>query len=93
VDFGAPLEEIFILNLEYPAEFEVSGLPERVGLSLPNNGGRYIFDVQKNGSKLTVNSSLLVAKTVFSSEEYHFLKELFNRVIATQSTDIVFKKR
>ena len=93
VDFGAPVEEIFILNLEYPAEFEVSGLPERVGLSLPNNGGRYIFDVQKTGNKLTVNSSLLVAKTVFSSEEYHFLKELFNRVIATQNMDIVFKKR
>lgn len=95
VDFGAPMEEVFVLNLEYPQDFELSGLPEKVGISLPNSGGRYIFDAQLsvNENKLTVNSSLLVAKTVFSSEEYHFLKELFNRVIAAQNTDLVFKKR
>jgi hypothetical protein len=93
VDFGAPLEEVYILTLVYPEDFELSELPEKIGLSLPNNGGRYLLDAQKNGNKLTINSSLLVAKTVFSSEEYHFLKELFNRVIAMQNMDLVFKKR
>jgi hypothetical protein len=92
VDFGAPLEEVFILTLVYPEDLELSELPDKVGLSLPNNGGRYLLDAQKNGNKLTINSSLLVAKTVFSSEEYHFLKELFNRVIAMQNMDLVFRK-
>lgn len=93
VDFGAPLEEIFILNLEYPSNFDVDGLPSKVGLSLPQNGGRYLFEIRNANNKLTMNNSLLISKPVFTSHEYHFLKELFNSVIAAQQTLLVFKKR
>lgn len=93
VDFGAPLEEIVILNLTYPAEFQLSELPGKVGLQLPNSGGRYIFDIKNNGNVLSMQSSLLINKPVFSSGEYHYLKELFNQVIAVQHTDLVFERK
>lgn len=93
VDFGAPLEEIVILNLTYPAEFQLSELPAKVGLQLPNSGGRYLFDVKNNGNVLSMQSSLLITKPVFSSAEYHYLKELFNQVIAVQHTDFVFERK
>lgn len=93
VDFGAPLEEVVVLNLTYPAEFQPSDLPEKVGLALPNAGGRYIFDIRNQGNLLTMQSSLLISKTVFTSEEYHYLKEIFNRVIAAQHADLVFVKK
>ncbi|HEX6223987.1 MAG TPA: hypothetical protein VFZ52_06235, partial [Chryseolinea sp.] len=93
VDFGAPLEEIMILTLDYPPGYEVDGLPDKVGLSLPQNGGRFIFDIQNAMNKLSVNNSLLIAKPVFSSHEYHYLKELFNNVLAVQQTELVFKKK
>jgi hypothetical protein len=93
VDFGAPLEDVIILNLEYPSEYEIDGLPTKVGLALPQSGGRYIFDIQNTGNKLTMNNSLLIAKAEFSSQEYHYLKELFNQVVATHQTELVFKKK
>ncbi len=93
VDFGAPREKIMIFSLEYPSEYEIDGIPPKVGLTLPQNGGRYIFEIQNAANKLTVNNSLLIAKPVFTSNEYHFVKELFNRVIAVQQTELVFKKR
>jgi transglutaminase-like putative cysteine protease len=93
VDFGAPLEEIIVFNLEYPDTFEIDELPENLGLSLPDAGGRYIFKIQKSANTVTMNSSLLINKTVFGSNEYFYLKELFNRVVSTQQTDLVFKKK
>jgi len=93
VDFGAPIEETLVLNLEFPEEFELFQPPVKVGLALPNNGGKYIFDVQGMGNRVMVNNSLVIGKTVFSSEEYHYLKELFSRVIQVQNTDLIFKRK
>ncbi len=82
-----------ILNLEYPEEFELIDPPSKIGLALPNSGGKYIFDVQGIGNHLVMNNSLIIGKTVFTSEEYHYLKELFNRVIQVQNTDLIFKRK
>jgi hypothetical protein len=93
VDFGVPLDESVIINVELPDGMELDDeLPERVALALPNSGGKYIFEAMQNGKKITFNSMLLIARPVFSSEEYHFLKELFNRVVSINQTNLVFKK-
>lgn len=93
VDFGAPLEEILILNLAYPSEFELDEIPAKVALKLPANGGHYIFEVNNASDKLSMANTLVVGKPVFTSQEYHYLKELFNNVIATEQTQLVFKKK
>ncbi len=93
VDFGVPMEEVVSLTLEYPAGFEVDELPNKVGLSLPGGGGRYMFTIQNTSNTLSMYSSLIINKPVFSSEEYHYLKELFSHVVATQQTDLVLKKK
>lgn len=94
VDFGTPVERSTILNLEYPSDFEITNLPENVGLSLPNAAGRFLFQARRNGdNKLSINNSLSIRKTVFSSAEYHYLKELFNRILQIQNGELVFKKK
>lgn len=93
VDFGIPIEEVVVLNLELPDGYEIADIPPKLGLALPDAGGRYVFNVQQNGKLLTISSSLLIGKTVFSSNEYHYLKELFDRVVATQQTHLLFKKK
>jgi hypothetical protein len=93
VDFAAPLESIISLTLEYPETFKIENLPENMGLALPNNGGRFILNVQNPGNKLIISNSLTISKTIYSSGEYHYLKELFNRIIQVQNTDIIFKRR
>lgn len=92
VDFGIPIEEVIVLNLEFPELYEVAEIPPKVGLALPDAGGRYLFNLQRSPRGLTMSSSLTINKTVFSSNEYHYLKELFGRVVATQQTNLLFKK-
>ncbi|HEY5918573.1 MAG TPA: DUF3857 domain-containing protein [Chryseolinea sp.] len=93
VDFGVPMEEIVSMSLEFPAGYELDELPNKVGLLLPGGGGRYMFTIQNASNTLSMYSSLMINKPVFSSEEYHYLKELFSNVVATQQTDLVLKKK
>ncbi len=93
VDYGTALEEFIIFNLELPAHLELAEIPPKVGLALPNGGGRYVFEVKVDGNKVSLNHSILISKPIFTSEEYHYLKELYARIMQVQNTDLVFKRK
>ncbi|MBX2970663.1 MAG: transglutaminase domain-containing protein [Cyclobacteriaceae bacterium] len=93
VDFGVPMERTMILTLNIPKEFELIGKPESNALALPNSGGKFLFDITPRENQLQINYSLVINKTVFHSQEYHYLKELYSRIIQTQQTDLVFSRK
>jgi len=93
VDFGAPLETTFMLSLEYPENFVVDELPISTALALPQGGGRYICNIANTANKISLTSILNISKSVYSSAEYHVLKELFNRIVSTEQSQIVLKRK
>jgi hypothetical protein len=93
VDFGAPTEYVYLLNLEFPASWEPEDLPQSVAIALPNAGGRFLFSVNKMPGKLNATSSLTLSRAVYSSEEYHVLREVYTRYIAILQSMIVLKKK
>lgn len=93
VDFAAPIDERITVQIEYPGNIEVVSVPQPVALALPNKGGRFIFSVQNTPGRLILSSWLTVDRTLYSSEEYHYLRELFNHVVQSQGTDIILKRK
>jgi hypothetical protein len=93
VDFGVPIEQITILNLEYPPQYEIEEIPSKAGMMLPQGGGQFVLDFQNGSNKISMNNSLFISRSIFASQEYHHLKDLFNQVIAAQQTELVFKKK
>ncbi|MBX2916037.1 MAG: hypothetical protein KF856_12275 [Cyclobacteriaceae bacterium] len=93
VDFGAPLESTFLLTLEYPENFELDELPASTALALPQNGGKYLCNITNNANKVSLTSVLTISKSVYSSAEYHSLKELFNRIVSTEQSQIVLRQK
>ena len=93
VDYGAPIDQSLSVSFEYPTTFELAELPEKAALVLPNGGGRYLFGIQNIGNKVVINSLLNISKPLYSSDEYHYLKELYNRIIQVQNSDLVFKRK
>lgn len=93
VDFGAPIESTVIVNMEYPKDFEVVDLPDRIGLTLPNSGGRFMYEVQNVENKIVLSATLSINKSVYTANEYHYLKELFSRMIQAYQQDLLFKKK
>jgi Domain of Unknown Function with PDB structure (DUF3857) len=92
VDFGIPIEELFVLNIELADNISLSSLPDKVALALPANGGRYVFDIKVEGNRLTLTSMLTINRTVYSAEEYHYIRELYTRMIQAQNIDLIFTK-
>ncbi len=92
VDFGVAREELSVVTIEFPPNLQPMDLPGNVALALPANGGRFLYGVQVSGSKVTLNSSLVIARPIFNSQEYPALKETFNRIVKSQGTDLVFTK-
>lgn len=93
VDFGVPIDETVIVTIDFPADFKITDLPKRVAVALPNAGGRFIYESQLFGNQVVIKSALSVARTIYTSTEYHYLKELFNHVVSAQSTDLVLERR
>ncbi len=92
VDFGSTTDDRITINIELPESVQVVNLPERIALALPNDGGRFIFDARQEGRMIVISSWLSLNKPIFSSGEYHYLKELFSRIVQVQNTDIIFRK-
>lgn len=93
VDFGVSQEENITVMLEFPAGYQVVNAPESIALALPGNGGRYIYGATLSGNRITINHVLSIARTIYTSQEYHYLKELFSRMIQAQSIDLILQKK
>ncbi len=88
-----PMDESITIVIEFPETFEVASMPDKVGLALPNAGGRYIFGSQVTGNKLTMNNVLGIARPVFAPEEYPYLKEVYSKMLQAQAADVIFQRK
>jgi len=93
VDMGAASETKTVMTLHYPANFEITAQPEAVGMALPIKGGRFLTDVSITDNTLTYSQVEQFNKSVYSPEEYPYLKELFNKMIQNQKANVVFHKK
>jgi hypothetical protein len=92
VDLGAASEERISININLPDKFQLKEQPKDMSLALPNQGGRYILQTRVMDNHLMVSQQMQFTKAVYTSEEYHYLKEFYNRIIQIQKTDVLITK-
>ncbi|SMB89296.1 hypothetical protein SAMN00120144_0900 [Hymenobacter roseosalivarius DSM 11622] len=93
VDFGMPHEHSQTIVLTLPAGYEVQELPANVLLSLPNDGGRFQFNITPQQNTLHIISRLQLRKAEYSAQEYVALRVLYSRVVAKHAEAIVVKRK
>lgn len=93
VDWGAPSEERFILNVHLPEQYTTEQLPQQVALGLPNQGGRFLVGYTPTPDGFSCSYSIQFSRSLYSSEEYPFLKEMYNKIVQAESAEVVFKKK
>ncbi|MHA6246998.1 DUF3857 and transglutaminase domain-containing protein [Pontibacter sp. CAU 1760] len=92
VDFGSPVDEVYVANFTIPAGYILDEMPQSVIMNLPEQGGRFTYMVQQQGSLVQVMSKVSISKPLFYASEYSMLKEFYNRIIAKHAEQIVLKK-
>lgn len=93
VDLGVPIDEVFSATYTLPTGFQVEELPKTVSMMLPEEGGRFLYQVSVNANnQLQVVSRILLRRPVYHTGEYGPLRELFSRIVAKHAEQIVLKR-
>lgn len=92
VDFAAPIDETYITKFIIPAGYVVDEMPKNVAVNLPENSGRFTYMLQKEGNEIQVMSRVNINKPVFYAQEYLYLKEFYDHIVAKHAEQIVLKK-
>ena len=92
VYFGYPTQEKFNLNIEIPEGYEIESLPTPVKISSENKEIVYMLNTSGEGNKIRIISSKEINNSIFAADQYNGLKDLFQKMIASQNEKIVLKK-
>ncbi len=92
VDFATLQDETYMCKFILPPGYEIEEMPQNKMVSLPENGGRFMYVVQQEGNTVQVMSKVNINKTVFYAPEYGHLKEFYNQIVTKQAEQIVLKK-
>ena len=92
IDFATPIEETYLFSYTIPDGFQVEEQPKNAIISLPENGGRFVYSITSVGNTINVVSKLLINRPTFAAQEYSYLKEFYNLIIAKHAEQIVLKK-
>ncbi len=92
VDFGAANKDIIVLTLTLPQGYTAE-LPKAASISLPDQGGRYIYAASSPApGTVQLVSRLTLDKPVYGAEEYASLREFYRLALAKQAEALVIKK-
>jgi hypothetical protein len=93
VDWGMASEERSVLTLHLPESYEVEKPPQPVSMALPNNGGKFLSAYDPVGNTFTFSNIIQFNKSIYSPQEYPYLKEIYNKIIQAEKAEMVFKKK
>lgn len=94
VDFILPSSEKFIYNLLIPDGYELAEIPKSIKFSTLSNKISYTFAFNQLSEKnLQLSSTYKISTPLIYPDEYGDLRELFNKMMGLQSTQLVLKRK
>ncbi|UOG75890.1 DUF3857 domain-containing protein [Hymenobacter tibetensis] len=93
VNLGMPHDYTSMVTLLLPPNFVVQELPANVLLSLPNGGGRFMYQAsQVSPGTIQVTTRLQLLKADYGPEEYAALREIHQRAAAKCAEMLVVRR-
>lgn len=92
VDLGTASDERIVINIALPEKYDLLEKPKDIAIALPNSGGRYLLKTTFEDNKIVINQYKQFSRSIYTSEEYLYLKEFFSKIIQNQKTDLLLKK-
>jgi hypothetical protein len=93
VDWGMPSIARYTLTMHLPDNFSIDSPPKSAGITLPNDGGSFVTNFEADSNGFTFSHLIQFNKSVYTTEEYPYLKELYNKIILSEKGEMIFKKK
>ena len=92
VEYMFPYEKDYVIKVSLPDGYAIDSLPQPIIYSLPNDAGKFSYNVSSLGSSVLIVGRLTMFQTLFMPNDYADLRAFFNHVIQKQSEMILVKK-
>ena len=94
VDFILPSNEKYIFNLTIPDGYELAEIPKSIKYSTDSKKISYTYSFSQTSKKnMQLASTYSVAHPLIFPDEYGALRELFNKMMGLQSTQLVLRRK
>ncbi|PJJ84866.1 DUF3857 domain-containing protein [Mucilaginibacter auburnensis] len=93
VDWGMPSDERFILNVKLPDGYTIENPPQNTTVALPNQGGLFAVVYSAVDNTFSLSHVTQFRKSIYMPQEYPYLKELYNKIILSEKSEMIFKKK
>ncbi|HEX7903738.1 MAG TPA: DUF3858 domain-containing protein, partial [Chitinophagaceae bacterium] len=94
VEMPYKMDEVYSLQMEVPAGYEVDELPKQLVVKLNEEGeGVFEYRISRSGNNISLRSRITMKRSNFLPEEYEMLREFFNLVVKKHNEQIVLKKK
>jgi len=92
VDLAYPVSRSDVVKMNIPEGYSVVELPESVRMKIPDGTASFDFFVEQKDNAVSILSKIKFSKTMYSPEEYHTLKQLYDKIIEKHAEQLVLKK-
>jgi len=92
IDFGYPMKDRYIVNIDLPEGYQVESLPENTVFNLGENIGSFRYLISQIGNKLQLSVEFSINKSFIAAEEYGNLKKFYELLIAKENEKVVLSK-
>ncbi len=92
IDFGYPMKDRYIINIELPKGYKVESLPENAVFNLGENTGNYRYLISQMGNKLQLSVEFSMNQSFIAADEYGNLKKFYELLIAKENEKVVLSK-
>jgi hypothetical protein len=93
VDWGMPSDDRYVLNMHLPQQYSIESPIQPIAVTMPNQSGKFFTAYEGDKQNFTLSYDTQFNKSVYGPDEYGYLKELYNRIILAEKTEITFKKK
>lgn len=94
VEMPYAFDETYFFQMNVPANYEVDVLPKSTRVNLDEAGKSFFeYIIGDTGGIISLRSRVKLSRTYFLPEEYELLRDFFNRIAISHSSQIVLKKK
>ncbi len=92
IDYGFPWEDRYIVNIKIPDGYAVESYPEPIAVALPDNLGKFMYNITVNQNMVSVDVKVDINSGVLPARYYQDLKELYRHIVEKEAEKIVLTK-
>lgn len=92
VEYAYKKDFTYMLNFTIPEGYRLEEKPEDEVVVLPDNAAKFTYRISVMSNMIQVMSKYSINKLIYPSEDYEYLKEFFNHIVAKHAEQIVLIK-